>query len=584
MKRPRTVRPTAARRALRVESLEQRMLLAADMQPIVGEPIADRVSVAAPLVSGATEEEPFVGPLQEPYSVTTDPVSQSTTGTVDNTVWKRPKPVVMFPLAAEHNDTEWKRLLGWNIIDGWFNSSINRLLDDYAAEFRSRNLPFRMLLHSPWGLNVGESMDFDQRVEAEQNPHLQDAIDSFVPWLEQRVRPLVEESGGELIIYLGSGTADADMRALENNPIAYADRIAASIADIPDWASIALDNSAEIQESDPFWLFVESQQEAGRRLYVEARPHADSAVLGLPTITNSTFWRRTDPDLFEDSQWAGTNSQVANGDPSQVLLFTIGENQAERQADYQETIERGYTPLINYDDISWALDLHVSDDHADSLSNQNSIASIDATNNALSAVGVLGHGSDRDLLSLTIAYDEAQIELQVIPSDMDQPLLVDLYNDSGELVSSTSSTSSEYANLVSVLSAGQYFVSVQHADPTDLGQFNILGIIQRVDLLSDQQAAPHRLTEMNLIASNWGTTEATFNNGDFNQDGEVNLGDLVVLAAPQDHFSLAMLSALGEGWGQESTSLALGDIDGDGVTGLGDLNALTASAQINASR
>lgn len=260
---------------------------------------------------------------------------------------------VLFQTIGGSSSDKSTRCLGYNLVrNGWYNSDIDKRLDDHAAQFAKRNIPFRYLLHNPWGHDGEKAMDFDQRIEAGQNPKLDLLVSSFPAWLESRVRPHVGKDG-ECIIYLGALDIDPDFVALRNNPKAYRERVVKSLRDIPDWCSIAFDHSAEVKAGSIEWSVMLGELAGGRRIYCEARPHKGSATVGLPVICDANFWQRSNPDLYGDSKkWAAPYSDMAG---AEVLCLVYQGSDADRAKLHKRTIGWGLTPLLDARDF-WVLD------------------------------------------------------------------------------------------------------------------------------------------------------------------------------------------------------------------------------------
>lgn len=264
-------------------------------------------------------------------------------------------PVLFLTVGASSSD-ESVRKLGWGLpSNGWYNSVIDKRLDEWAGEFKQRDLPFRVLLHNPWGTQNGEVMDFDQAIEAHENPKLKLVCDSFGPWLESRIKPHLGENG-ECIIYLGSGRRDKDMLALHDQPAAYLDRLNRSVAEVPDWCSIVFDDASSLTEDHPFTHFVRLQSKI-RRVYIEPRPIKDGATRFLPVVVDSRLWWRTNPERFPDAAGSAPNHECGD----EVLRFMLQGDESHRRNWLQRAANDGNTVVFGYTDF-WALDLQSGDE------------------------------------------------------------------------------------------------------------------------------------------------------------------------------------------------------------------------------
>lgn len=260
-------------------------------------------------------------------------------------------PVLFLGIGASSSDVS-VRKIGFGLpAAGWYNSGIDKNLDSWADEFKRRDLPFRVMLHNPWGTENGEVMDFDQRIEARENAKLRLVCDSFGPWLESRLRPHVGERG-ECIIYLGSGRRDKDLLDLKDQPAAYLERLTASVAEVPDWCTLAFDDTGKSEIGDPFSDFVHLQSRL-RRVYVEPRPIVGGAMPGLPVISDANLWRRTNPDIYPDARHMIPDRDCGD----EILRLMVSGNEATRRRVLQRVVDDGHTVLFAYPDISWALDL-----------------------------------------------------------------------------------------------------------------------------------------------------------------------------------------------------------------------------------
>lgn len=267
-------------------------------------------------------------------------------------------PVLMVTVGGSSPDP-YTRQLGYNLpAKGWYGSDLTPRLPKWKAEFDKRDLPFRVLPHNPWGHDAQKWMDFDQAVEAAENPKLARVVNSFVAWLETEVRPLLGEDG-ECIIYLGCLDEDPDFLALKSNPRAYRERVAASLVDVPDWCSLAFDHSAKVTTDSIEWSVMLGELAGGRRIYCEARPHQGSATIGLPVICDAKFWWRGDPGRHADSRkWAAPYSDMQG---AEVLLLVDKGDEAMRRAYHETTLREAkktgdnLVPLFGPNDF-WVLD------------------------------------------------------------------------------------------------------------------------------------------------------------------------------------------------------------------------------------
>jgi hypothetical protein len=262
-------------------------------------------------------------------------------------------PVMFVPIGGSATD-KGTRTLGWNLPQkGWFHSVIDQRIEGWATEFKRRGLRFRIMLHNPWGHDGNYPMDFDQRIEAAETGKLDLMIQTFPAWLESRLRPLVGDSG-ELIIYLGALDVDPDFVDRDHDPKAYRERVAASLVDVPRWASLAFDHSSEVMPDSIEWSVMLGEQAAGRRIYCEPRPKVGSAVVGLPVVSDAALWWRTSPDDFKDARHMASQSVMGG---AEILTLIVGGSDQSRRAMVQRSVNAGLTPLFGYGDLAWALDI-----------------------------------------------------------------------------------------------------------------------------------------------------------------------------------------------------------------------------------
>jgi hypothetical protein len=182
-------------------------------------------------------------------------------------------------------------------------------------------------------------MDFDQRLEAMGNDQL-DAIDDFEMWADSWLRHRLGIDG-ELIVYVGTPTGDADMRALERDPEAYRSRWHRALLGVPKWAGLAIDATSKVTDSDPAYGMMLLERNAGRRVYIEARPHKNSDVIGWPVICDARFWDRSDPAMHADSaRWAASNAEA---EADEVIRFILGGSVEQQQQLARRVLGAGHT-------------------------------------------------------------------------------------------------------------------------------------------------------------------------------------------------------------------------------------------------
>lgn len=266
---------------------------------------------------------------------------------------KRGSTPVLFLTVGASSPHEEDRKLGWGLTRaGWYNSVIDKRIEGWAEEFKKRDLPFRVMFHNPYGTNNREPMDFDQAVEAAENPRTRLPAATFGPWLETRVKPLIE-GGGECIIYLGSGRRDPDIVALKDQPAAWLRRVTDSVDDLPDWCSLAFDDVANLEHGDPMVEFMALHRRF-RRVYIEPRPLAAGplAEARYPIVITAHLWPRSDPERHRDAVHMIRNDQAGD----EILRLSVSGNKDRVRRELQQAVNDGHTILFGYTDF-WALDL-----------------------------------------------------------------------------------------------------------------------------------------------------------------------------------------------------------------------------------
>ena len=233
--------------------------------------------------------------------------------------------------------------------NGWYHSQVDDQIEEWAAAFKKHGYPLRLELHNPWGCNQDEPMDFDQRIEAADNPKLHLAVLTFPLWLESRVKPLIGDDG-ECILYLGTIRADKDMVELQDDPAAYKARVAEAMQDIPDWCSVGFDSVNELTKEHPAWPLLDAARHKYKHVYIEPRPAKTSDMLGFNVISgNAGNWFRTDPETFPElSNRLARTSDIQGERLVRPRSFDV----EERREFYRRILEEGSTPLLfSIDDL-----------------------------------------------------------------------------------------------------------------------------------------------------------------------------------------------------------------------------------------
>lgn len=256
---------------------------------------------------------------------------------------------VQFVTVGWSDTNESIRNIGYGVPqNGWYHSVIDQRIEGWAAEFKKHDLPFRINLHNPWGTNAGQPMDFDQYLEAKENPLLRVMVQSFPLWLETRVKPLVGEDG-ECILYLGTIRADADMVALEGDPELYYKRAKRCLDAIPPWCSVAFDSVNAIKADHPAWPVIKDATRRFKRVYVEPRPSVDSPTKSLNVFSgNAHNWFRTDPEVYPNIDHLCKTSDLTG----ERLVRPRDRDPATRLEWYKKIIAEGSTPVLySMDDL-----------------------------------------------------------------------------------------------------------------------------------------------------------------------------------------------------------------------------------------
>ena len=192
------------------------------------------------------------------------------------------------------------RGVAWNIeAEGWTG---------FVETFVQPQLAWgakRILLHNPFGTLVGEAMQADQAIEA-QNAGLNWLLDDFVAaW-----QPITAQ-GIEVIAYLGMPRNDASFTGLSEQQ--WFDRLWQSL-DLPLRAgmNIGFDMSLQAAPGDRDWSAVEQLHQRGVRVYGEPRP-AESSLhwRAMPLVAEDHVWLETNPELYPETRnWAAKDSQI----------------------------------------------------------------------------------------------------------------------------------------------------------------------------------------------------------------------------------------------------------------------------------
>lgn len=103
-----------------------------------------------------------------------------------------------------------KRFIGRNVTSGW-----DVFIDDWVRptnewlDKSEQDIKKRVWLHNPFGVTPGSIMEADQYIECKKVDHLYKVTDEFV----KHWRPLIEDEGIELCMYMGSPRHDETLKA-----------------------------------------------------------------------------------------------------------------------------------------------------------------------------------------------------------------------------------------------------------------------------------------------------------------------------------------------------------------------------------
>lgn len=159
------------------------------------------------------------------------------------------------------------RNTGWNIArDGW-----QQFVDQWIKPMIDLGVR-RFQLHNPFGTDLGEPMEMDQAIEAEQRG-LRGLLDDFVSaW-----RPITASGQVEVISYLG--LFDVDMRRLQTGQYSKDDFLETfwKCFRLPLDAGMSLGWDAlhynGVGERDTWYLMYRLIQSLGVKCYIEPWPH-----------------------------------------------------------------------------------------------------------------------------------------------------------------------------------------------------------------------------------------------------------------------------------------------------------------------
>lgn len=251
------------------------------------------------------------------------------------------------------------RRLGWGLPDkehggGWFLANgLQKYMIDGCRKVRDAGMKPVIILHNPWGIEGGEAMDFDQRIECMQNPLLTKMSADFDPWLRYFLKPLLGDDG-EGVLYVGSIGLDHDMKDREADPNAFASRAHRSLM-IDQWLSIGADTAAALMENDPGYSVWKLRRDTGQRIYIEPRPKIGAATIGWPVICDGPWWHRSNPAHFPDAAELYATDEEC-GDDIIRFVFTRHGDAAKRREWYERIKADGHTLAVTPSLIDAALE------------------------------------------------------------------------------------------------------------------------------------------------------------------------------------------------------------------------------------
>lgn len=176
----------------------------------------------------------------------------------------------------------------------------------------------RFALHNPFGVLIGQSMQFDQFL------HARDGVAGAhnpLPWLYQDFvsawSSLIRAQAAkgqpiEVIAYLGRLDGDPDFARLD--PQEWAKRFSDSVRmPVEAGMSVGFDASSFTPADSPTFRAADLLRRDGVRVYTEARPRLDAPQWwDFPVISENNFWFRSDPARWPDSKrWAAPTNRLS---------------------------------------------------------------------------------------------------------------------------------------------------------------------------------------------------------------------------------------------------------------------------------
>ena len=241
----------------------------------------------------------------------------------------------------------------WIGTGGWPTFVVQHVQPSYAWGVR------RFWVHNPFGTRANEHMRFDQYLEA-QAAGLNWLTDNFA----QSWAPIVNGSLGEpveLIAYIGTLNVTDEVQHVQPphrfQPLYEQGRlpelqqvIQASIAPLlAAGASIGADAAVRLPDDGFEYQFYRNLDASGTRIYVESRPRVSRPRWSeFPVVALETWWHRSNPDRFADSQWGMPNHQILS---ERVRIFVGSPTAGAPISEVQQWVAKIRQALLEGDTV-----------------------------------------------------------------------------------------------------------------------------------------------------------------------------------------------------------------------------------------
>ena len=251
-----------------------------------------------------------------------------------------PDAVIWVQVGGTSPDNSIRRIGGGIVKRGWMASWQRRKTDEAIDLCDEHGLKAAVMIHNPFGDTPRWPMDYGQSILLDENPELWRVKEDFRLFLDH-----LRSRGVQVNVYLGCLSHDQDFVPIEDDAQAWIERATLATREIPSWVGIGFDRLHDTDEMEPATHWVRLQASLGRRVWVEPRHAADSALLGFPSISSASHWVRSDPDRHGDAKAKGWATNAASS--AQVtMLFTLGNNPEKINKGLGVAIDQGLLPAF----------------------------------------------------------------------------------------------------------------------------------------------------------------------------------------------------------------------------------------------